>query len=999
MTINEDFIGYRNAVQDAFRKGKPWEGVELVRQAEGCANWKDTHLQSEWFFQLKVWSARYQADVLLECAEWKLDSEGIFELAGILKKGSEFSHARRLLARLAGEPVDLLLSSPKVDSSRKGSLSTDFHRKIIQSLALCTYKDPDLHPARALNEAERLLNSIGLDGQKIPDEETLGQGGAVFKRRWELTGQVEYLYQSLNYYRKSWKEHRDGYGGINAAFILDKIADWFSTRDENQAQVNRTEAQQIRLAITQKFPGSDAPSAELLRNTSKWDVATLAEAFFGLGGDSAEGLKCFDCARKWFAASAEKLGGEWERKTCFQQVATLGRLRGYCLPTHMERDDTASWHPAWRALAALLDGETDSGEKTYPALTGYPGKVGLALSGGGFRAAFYHLGVMARLAEIDALRRVEVISTVSGGSIMGAHYALKLKKMMEEEPAESLTRGHYIELMKCLIPKFYQGVSGNMRMRALSSIKTLWGMIFNPECSTTRRLGELYGEEFFAPALGRSPKSPVKLTDLLIQPKGDDRAFSPRNHNWRVTNKIPILLLNATNLNSGHSWQFTGAYMGEPPGLLEADIDANQRFARFRFDAPEETYCISPSGKCHLCGGYVKAQSENPVVKDLCKEAPEQGAEKKACNGCKIRVEYREFHLGRAVAASSCVPLLFTPVLLGDIYPGQNLRLADGGVYDNQGVDTLLQENCTLLFCSDASGQLCDEDSPSIKRLDVFRRANDITMERDRILQYQDMRGRLEDHTLGGMMFVHLRQGLDIRRIAPCEKPNEEQGGTGYGFSKKVQRLLSRIRTDLDSFSEVEAYSLMLSGYRASGVQLDGMKQKGLLADFDTHHPPETDWPFLVMEPYVSDGGDGAFATARQDVEKQLGVAEKLFFKPYLLDNRPKLVSCLLAVALAGLIWRISEVADVSWASLALIAIKVLVFPVATLGGAAMLINLPSSIRKRDCWGGLWDAFWHGADVMLTTVLCVSAWFQLLILNNSFLERGKLSQLKKTIGQ
>ena len=47
-------------------------------------------------------------------------------------------------------------------------------------------------------------------------------------------------------------------------------------------------------------------------------------------------------------------------------------------------------------------------------------KWGLALSGGGFRASFFHLGVLARLAEMDLLRRVEVISTVSGGSIIGA---------------------------------------------------------------------------------------------------------------------------------------------------------------------------------------------------------------------------------------------------------------------------------------------------------------------------------------------------------------------------------------------------------------------------------------------------------------------------------------------------------------------------------------------------------------------------------------------------
>lgn len=49
-------------------------------------------------------------------------------------------------------------------------------------------------------------------------------------------------------------------------------------------------------------------------------------------------------------------------------------------------------------------------------------RLGLALSGGGFRASFFHIGVLARLAELDLLRPIEVISTVSGGSIIGALY-------------------------------------------------------------------------------------------------------------------------------------------------------------------------------------------------------------------------------------------------------------------------------------------------------------------------------------------------------------------------------------------------------------------------------------------------------------------------------------------------------------------------------------------------------------------------------------------------
>ena len=44
-------------------------------------------------------------------------------------------------------------------------------------------------------------------------------------------------------------------------------------------------------------------------------------------------------------------------------------------------------------------------------------KIGLALSGGGMRAAVFHLGVLGRLAAEGVLENVEFVSTVSGGSL------------------------------------------------------------------------------------------------------------------------------------------------------------------------------------------------------------------------------------------------------------------------------------------------------------------------------------------------------------------------------------------------------------------------------------------------------------------------------------------------------------------------------------------------------------------------------------------------------
>ena len=51
-------------------------------------------------------------------------------------------------------------------------------------------------------------------------------------------------------------------------------------------------------------------------------------------------------------------------------------------------------------------------------------KIGIALSGGGSRAIAFHLGCLRTLHSLGILQRARVISTVSGGSVIGAMYAV-----------------------------------------------------------------------------------------------------------------------------------------------------------------------------------------------------------------------------------------------------------------------------------------------------------------------------------------------------------------------------------------------------------------------------------------------------------------------------------------------------------------------------------------------------------------------------------------------
>ena len=51
-------------------------------------------------------------------------------------------------------------------------------------------------------------------------------------------------------------------------------------------------------------------------------------------------------------------------------------------------------------------------------------RIGLALSGGGFRATLYHLGLTRFLRDAGILSQVTQITSVSGGSIFAAHLVL-----------------------------------------------------------------------------------------------------------------------------------------------------------------------------------------------------------------------------------------------------------------------------------------------------------------------------------------------------------------------------------------------------------------------------------------------------------------------------------------------------------------------------------------------------------------------------------------------
>lgn len=69
--------------------------------------------------------------------------------------------------------------------------------------------------------------------------------------------------------------------------------------------------------------------------------------------------------------------------------------------------------------------------------------IGLALSGGGSRAAAFHLGCLRALYDLDLLGRVRVVSGISGGSLLAALWAYGPKDFLDFDTSASelLRRG------------------------------------------------------------------------------------------------------------------------------------------------------------------------------------------------------------------------------------------------------------------------------------------------------------------------------------------------------------------------------------------------------------------------------------------------------------------------------------------------------------------------------------------------------------------------------
>jgi len=682
-----------------------------------------------------------------------------------LKKADDLSMARRVIERL--RRAEGLIDDLPPD--------VGIRQKLAQQEALLTSKDCELSATLRHDQALRILSrEFGkLDDPTLnQSQETLGIAGGILKRRFDDLGQVEDLRRAARLYERGAQGDvgEDGYAHINAAFMEDFLA---SIGD--QAEIRRVKAQSIRQVLLEKLPESAAVSAG-----SVWfNTATRAEALFG--------LHRYDEATKVVAECLVK-PEPWELQTTSRQIATLA---------HIHAEHPLDVPEIRKFFDALLPGAADA------ARSAVIGKVGLALSGGGFRASFYHLGVLARLAELNVLRHVDVLSCVSGGSIVGACYWLVLRKRLQQNTP--MTRDDYVAIVQDLIEHFRAAVAGNLRGAVQPGwVTVVWGLLrkdqkgaMDPE-QTAAALDRL----FYAPL--RDDTNADAMHDLPFTPADHGglaagQPFHPGKHNWLRAHKVPVLVLNSTTVNTGHAWQFTPTWMGESPWAVHEAADSIPRLEWHWYE------------------------------KDL---------------GWSMTV-------GRAVAASACVPGVFSPLEIKGAYDGIDVQLVDGGVHDNQGSVSLLALNCNVVLVSDACGQLLleKEAAPGIGGLLAYaNRSMSTLMERVRLANYADLAARQRAGLLRGLMFLHMKAGLDANPIPLMFSQESSQiireQLSPSGVRKDFQQALAELRTDLDAFTSDESDALMACGYQMArwAFQRDLAVHKEL---FD--EPQSATWRFAPM--------------------------------------------------------------------------------------------------------------------------------------------------------
>ena len=175
-----------------------------------------------------------------------------------------------------------------------------------------------------------------------------------------------------------------------------------------------------------------------------------------------------------------------------------------------------------------------------------PRGIGLALSGGGSRAIAFHLGCLRALHDLDILSRVEVISSVSGGSVLSAMYAYS-NDLFEEFDAR-------------VVRLLHRGLQRDIFAQALSPA-AIWKMARYTTTAGTffinralHRLVQAAGEPHSGDGSKLPPARPFSRTEAFR--KVISKALFGETLMSDVARDSLHTVINATELRTGSAFRF-----------------------------------------------------------------------------------------------------------------------------------------------------------------------------------------------------------------------------------------------------------------------------------------------------------------------------------------------------------------------------------------------------------------------------------------------------------
>jgi NTE family protein len=188
-------------------------------------------------------------------------------------------------------------------------------------------------------------------------------------------------------------------------------------------------------------------------------------------------------------------------------------------------------------------------------------KIALALSGGGARAMAFHLGCLRALHELSILGRVQTLSTVSGGSVIGALYTAfdgpfpafeaSVREVLRRGLARPALRTAFLttEGIKALLCFILVGTAGLLFAILTGSLR-LARFILPAGCLAARR-----AENWHLPFRRFASRTTILRRAI-------DGALFKGMRLRELKGRRPFLIINAAELRTGSAFYFTSNESG-----------------------------------------------------------------------------------------------------------------------------------------------------------------------------------------------------------------------------------------------------------------------------------------------------------------------------------------------------------------------------------------------------------------------------------------------------